>query len=73
MKMFLDTEELRELTGRTRCDAQVKRLHEMEIVFHLRDDKPVVLREHILNKFGIEMKPIKVPVPFKFNWNHASA
>ena len=46
--MFLTKEELQELTGRTRRDAQVAALRSMGIEHRIRPDgSPAVLRAHV--------------------------
>ncbi len=51
--MFLAKEELQELTGRTRRDAQVAALRSMGIEHRIRPDgSPAVLRAHVEQTLG---------------------
>lgn len=53
MQMFLDAEELRELTGRKQRDAQIKALNGLGITHKERyDGSIVVLKEHVSKLFG---------------------
>lgn len=62
MKLFLDEEEMHELTGRERRDAQVKQLRHMGIEHRVRADGTVaVLKSHIDKTFdGVAEKTIKL-------------
>ena len=52
--MFLTAEELAELTGRTRRDAQVRMLRAMGITHMVRPDGSVaVMRAHVEQLFGV--------------------
>lgn len=54
MDMFLTAEEMIEMTGRQRSDAQVRVLKFMGIEHRIRPDgKVVVLRAHVESVFGI--------------------
>ncbi len=57
--MFLTTEELRELTGRSQARAQIAALNMMGIDHRMRPDgKVVVLRDHVAKVLGgAETKP----------------
>lgn len=57
--MFLTTDELKELTGRTQTRAQIATLRTMGIEHRLRaDGKVVVLREHVAKVLGgVDSKP----------------
>lgn len=59
--MFLTTDELKELTGRSQPRAQIATLNMMGIEHRLRaDGKVVVLRDHVAKVLGgVESKPKK--------------
>lgn len=51
--MFLTQQDLIELTGRRRHDAQATQLNRMGIVHKIRaDGMPIVLKSHIDKEFG---------------------
>jgi hypothetical protein len=55
--MFLNPEEIKQLTGKTRYPAQVRELKRQHIIFGVRGDgSPVVLEEHIKNTFDEKTK-----------------
>lgn len=69
--MFLDHEEIKGLTNRTRRDAQAKALRAMGIEHKVRPDGSIaILRAHITKIFDgypdSARKPVKVAGP---NWN----
>jgi hypothetical protein len=51
--MFLSREELADLTGKTRRDAQLRVLRSMGLAFRLRPDgSPIVLRAYVEAMLG---------------------
>lgn len=70
--MFLTSEELRELTGRSQTRAQIAALNMMGIEHRLRPDgKVVVLKEHVARVLGGEQsKPKSRREP---NWEAINA
>lgn len=53
LSTFLDVDEIAQLTGRTRSDAQVRALRFMGIEHRVRPDGSVaVLRSHVQQVFG---------------------
>jgi hypothetical protein len=55
--MFLDAEELIELTGRRRRNSQIRALREMGIEHKIRPDgSVVVLTQHVIEQFGVKTK-----------------
>ena len=61
--MFLSPDEIIELTGRHRRDAQVKQLNKMGIVYKVRaDGSVVVLTAHVSKEFDGDVASVK-----KFN------
>jgi hypothetical protein len=67
--MFLSPDEIIELTGRHRRDAQVKQLNKMGIVYKLRaDGSVVVLTAHVSKEFDGEVSGIKKVDSTEPNW-----
>lgn len=55
--MFLTIDEMKELTGRTQCRAQVRELNHLGIVHKVRADGSIlVLRAHVEQVMGLTAK-----------------
>lgn len=68
--MLLDTDELVELTGKKRCDAQVRALRGMGIEHRIRPNGTVaVSRLHVEQTLGAMIATEKKPKEFKLEWN----
>ena len=68
--MFLDTDELAELTGRRRNAAQARALRAMGIEHRLRPDGSIaVLRAHIEKLFGVSTKAERPPQNTEPDWS----
>ena len=72
MSMFLSSDELADLTGKTRSAAQIRALRSMGIEHRIRaDGKPVVLREHVEQLLGAKKAPVRKPKSGQPNWSAA--
>lgn len=70
--MFLTNDEIIELTGRTRCDAQKKQLLMMGIEHKSRADGSLaILRSHVEQEFSGIVTPVKKQ--FKHNFEALNA
>jgi hypothetical protein len=67
--MFLSPDELIELTGRRRRDAQVTQLNKMGIVYKVRaDGTVVVLTAHVSKEFDGDLASVKKANSTEPNW-----
>lgn len=58
--MFLKRQELKELTGLTRADAQIRALNHMRIQYSVRPDGiPMVLRAHVEVVMGLPLRSME--------------
>ena len=69
INMFLSPDEIIELTGRHRRDAQVKQLNKMGIVYKVRaDGSVVVLTAHVSKEFDGDVASVKKANSTEPNW-----
>lgn len=72
--MFLNEEEVREMTGRVQRNAQAKMLRSLGIIFKTRADGTLlVLREHVEKELGGKVDAKRKAKDFQPNWNAANA
>ena len=74
MSMFLDADEVRDLTNRIQRQAQAKALRSLGITFKVRADGSVlVLRSHIEKELGGSTPAAARSRDFQPNWGAACA
>lgn len=68
--MFLDRDQIRELTDRQRRDAQVRMLRAMGIEHRVRADGSIaVLEAHVAQVFGAEQVPKRREQNAELDWS----
>lgn len=68
--MFLDRDQIRELTDRQRRDAQVRMLRAMGVEHRVRADGSIaVLEAHVAKIFGAEQVPKRREQNAELDWS----